>query len=246
MYRLFRGGPNLVAAHPVTPLWTLEVRSRHGKTASPVSPGQSDKKTSFVTRGYETSGYWKSPARPRAQVTVRASPPRAETVRWSMAGVAARRDISGSVTFPQIRWRLWIRYRAEERGAVSARSPQVRGFRRRFPRGDPIFRNPGPSAKFPVFWQRMASRRAAGLYFVAEDCQGGYLNHSSRAIIPMRIASSSAVQSFPGQSRRRCRSLYAPYDIAPARSPRLVGCRRLYAAGGSIRSGQPGPSRESS
>ncbi len=211
-YRTLPGGPNLVAAQPVTPLWTVEVRSG---TAKPrvVPPGQSEK-LSFVTRGDETQRTLEMTGEAEGRkVTVRASlATGSETVRWSMTVDLPRgEDRLWSITFPQIPVAALDPVATQNEMVVPYRRGQLRGFGAGFPRGDADLPYPGASAKFQ-FLAAYGQSSHGGLYFAAEDGQGYSKSFITRNY-PQANSVVFAVQHFPANRGARIYSYTLPYDI---------------------------------
>lgn len=208
-----RSGPNLVAAQPVTPMWTLEVRSG---TAKPkvISPGKSEKLT-FSTRGEQIQRTLEviSEAEGR-KVTIRATlAADEETVRWSMAVALPRggEERLWSVTFPQIPVAALDAGAMQNEMVVPYRRGQVRGFGTGFPRGDADLPYPGPSAKFQFLAAYGRSSRS-GLYFSAEDGQGYSKSFITRNY-PQANSVVFAMQHFPANRGAGVHSYALPYEI---------------------------------
>jgi len=211
-YRAFPSGPNLVAAQPVTPLWTIEVRSGAAKPRV-VSPGNSEK-LSFATRGdgNQRTLEMTSEAEGR-KVTVRASlAAGAETVRWSIAVELPRgEERLWSVTFPQIPVAALDPVATQNEMVVPYRRGQLRGFGAGFPRGDADLPYPGPSAKFQ-FLAAYGRSSHSGLYFAAEDGQGYSKSFLTRNF-PQASCVVFAVQHLPANRGAGVFSDTLPYEI---------------------------------
>lgn len=211
-FRALPDGPNLIAAQPATPLWTLEVRSGTAKPRA-VSPNSSEK-LSFAIRGdanlrtlevtSEAEGH---------KVTVRASlAAGAESVHWSMAVELPRGDEHlWNITFPQIPVAALDAVATQNVMVVPYRRGQLRGFGAGFPRGDADLPYPGPSAKFQFLAAYGESSRR-GLYYSAEDGQGYSKSFLTRNY-PQSNSVVFAVQHLPANRGAGIFSYALPYQI---------------------------------
>jgi len=210
-YRL-AGGPNLVSTQPVTPLWTLEVRSGADKPKV-IAPGKSEK-FSFATRGDDTLRTLEITGEADGRkVMIRASLAEdADTVRWSMAVELPRgQERLWSVTFPQIPVAALDPVPAQNEMLVPYRRGQLRVFGAGYPRADGDLPYPGPAAKFQFLAAYGRSTRA-GLYLAAEDGQAYSKSFITRNY-PQANSVVFAVQHLPANRGAGIYSYSIPYEV---------------------------------
>jgi len=219
-FRALPDGPNLVAAQPATPLWTIEVRGGGYKPTVdlPAVGKDGTEKVSFVTSGDEKERMLEmSSANFGREVKVRARlAAGAETVRWSISvelGQTKDTQRLWSVTFPQIPVAALEADAMQNEMVVPYRRGQLRGFGAGFPRGDADLPYPGPSAKFQFLAAYGRSMRR-GLYFAAADGQGYSKSFITRNS-PQANSVVFAVQHLPAD--RGCAagvfSYSLPYEV---------------------------------
>ncbi|HEY3897565.1 MAG TPA: DUF6259 domain-containing protein [Chthoniobacter sp.] len=204
---------NLLAASPVTPLWSLEVAAPGPeKTAAISSEGTGE--VSFATHGDESAmtldvTYHKK----EALVVVHASlDAEASLIRWRIeVGVQGPEASLWSVNFPQFPAAALDTEPTGNEMLVPYRRGQTRVFGRGAARGDADLPYPGPSAKFQFLaaYGRAAGR---GFYLAAEDGAGFTKSFAIRNR-PEAGAAVLAVQHFPANRGLGVKHFAMEYDV---------------------------------